>query len=232
MQNPDRLQLGAGRGQGGVGPVSGVLLQRPLPEGDRRDAAALQLEREVDAVADQVGHLVRPQGREGVGVEIPGLATAQAGGQALREQLLVELVQDPDLARHPDQVGVLAQQSGADPVEGADPGRVQGGGFSAAAACGELFGHPLPQLGGRRLGEGDGQDLSGRDALGLHQPAEALHHGEGLARARPGGDQVGAGGTGMGRSGLLCGRSRGPLHHDHSTGAPTRGQMVAWGQPK
>ena len=90
----------------------------------------------------------------------------------------VGLVVDREVAVEAEAVGVLAQQAGAEAVEGADP--------DAAARHQRL--DALPHLAGGLVGEGDGEDVVGPDAL-VQQVGDAAGDDARLAAAGPGQDQ-------------------------------------------
>ena len=113
-------------GSGTAAPVLGVQVERAMAESIGVDAAALQLEQEPQARAQQVVEVFDSQGAERVWVEWGGGAAAQPRHQLLLEQPLPGLVEDPQLARRANQVRELVQQAGADAVEGADPRSVEG----------------------------------------------------------------------------------------------------------
>ena len=113
-------------GSGTAAPVLGVQVERAVAESIGVDAAALQLEQEPQARAQQVVEVFDSQSAERVWVEWRGGAAAQPRHQLLLEQPLPGLVEDPQLARRANQVRELVQQAGADAVEGADPRSVEG----------------------------------------------------------------------------------------------------------
>ena len=104
-------------------------------------------------------------------------------GQRLLDDLaLVVAVHNVELRRQPHPGAVAAQGEQGPAVEGADEGgqRVEP----------QQVLHPLPHLGCRLVGEGDGGDGVGVHPPGLDQPGGPVGDDPGLARARPGEDQL------------------------------------------
>src|SRR3984893_8235028 len=205
----------------------GVQLEGAFVEALRGDAPSLELEEEAQPGAEQVVEVVDAERRERIGVERGGLAAAQARDQSLLEKPLARLVQHPKRARHPNEVRELVEQAGADAVERADPSAVEDLGAELGTAGKQLFGDARAELVGGALVEGDGEDLPRRHAM-LDEPAEPLGRGRGLARARPGGDEKRAFGSGM-RGRRLLGAQPSSRLGDHSGGAPPYGQIAACG---
>ena len=81
-----------------------------------------------------------------------------------------------------EQRGVLAQQPGADGVEG-------GGEHAAGGLFAEQVGEPQPQLAGGAHAERDGEDLAGIGGAGGEQVGDAMGQGPRLAGAGSGDDQ-------------------------------------------
>ena len=102
-----------------------------------------------------------------------------ASSRAILTQLAaVGLVVDGEVAVEVEAVGVLAQQAGAEAVEGADPD----------AAAGHEGLDALAHLAGGLVGEGDGEDVAGPDAL-LEQVGDAAGDDARLAAAGAGQDE-------------------------------------------
>ena len=112
--------------------------------------------------------------------------------------LLVLVIGNAESAAHADAIAVLAQDLGAEGVEGAAfdrPGAVAERGL-------EAFGDFLRGF----VGKGDGADPRGIEALALDQEADALDQAEGLPRPGAGQDEHGAEGRLDGLA--LAGRRR------------------------
>ena len=104
----------------------------------------------------------------------------------------VALIVDGELGIEPQPLGVLPQEASAEAVKRAYPD----------AMAGDQRLDALAHFAGGLVGERDGQDVPGLDAL-LEQPAHAPGDDAGLAAAGAGDDQQGA--FEMGDSVVLCG---------------------------
>ena len=104
----------------------------------------------------------------------------RAQGFAHRRHLVV-LVVDHEVGGEPGRRGVAPQHAHAEAVERGDPAPER-------APLSRASGARL-HLARRLVGEGDGQDLLGRDALVEHEVGDAVGDDAGLAAARPGEDQ-------------------------------------------
>src|SRR2546425_649727 len=115
VEHLDRLQLGLGRlARGGVDgrlPVLRVQLESALVESLRRDAPALQLEKEAEPGTQEVVEVVDAQPCERVRIEGCSLTASQARHQPLLEKPLSSLVEHAQLSRRPDKVGELVEQA-------------------------------------------------------------------------------------------------------------------------
>ena len=113
----------------------------------------------------------------------PALLVEVGGADQLLEHAeLVVGVEDGEVGLEADQLGVAAQHSRADAVEGAEPGHA----FDRTAGD---RGDALLHFARGLVGEGDGEDLAGPGFAGRDQMGEAGGEGRGLARARAGEDQ-------------------------------------------
>jgi len=150
-----------------------------------------------------------------------GLAAGEERLQRLFEGLAgravgLGSVEHPKAGVDPDRDRVRGEQPVAEAVDRRHPGAAQPRQQLAGAlrALGgpplELGADPLAQLRGGLVGEGEGEDRVGRDALVADQPAVALDHHPGLAGAGPGLDHR-LGGARLDRRQLLGGRR--PLAH-------------------
>jgi hypothetical protein len=81
--------------------------------------------------------------------------------------------------------GVAAQDAGAEAVDRPDPGALRLARRLAFTQRQEPCPHARAQLAGRLLGEGDGEDLPGAQAVVQHRPHEALDEHRRLAAAGP-----------------------------------------------
>ena len=111
-----------------------------------------------------------------------------------------------------------AQQAGAEAVDGADPGGVDGAGVLVLAELGQAPAQALGELARGLLGEGQAEDRVDRHAVDADGGGDPLDHHRGLARAGVGGQQRGAG-AGLDRGALLGGE------------APHERQIPGWAQP-
>jgi hypothetical protein len=99
------------------------------------------------------------------------------------------LVEDRELGVESRGEGMDAQQPCAEAVEGADRGALGVARGLALAQLQQARAHPLAQLRGGALGEGDRQDPSRGDVVLAHRPHEALDQHRGLAAAGARGKQ-------------------------------------------
>src|ERR1700693_5427916 len=111
----------------------------------RRDAAALELEQEPQARAQQVVQVLDGQSGERVRVKRGRAAAAQAGDELLLKQALPRLVEHAKLTRRADEVRELVEQPRARAVEGADPGPVEDLGTALRPGRSALPGGSLAQ---------------------------------------------------------------------------------------
>ena len=130
----------------------------------------------------------------------------EAGPPLLVGQLGRHLVEHVHARRQAGGHGELVEQPAGEAVQGGDGGQVglgdgpaaPGGGLVVAGLVGalglDLEPHPDAgaQLGGGRLGEGDGGHVVEPHAVVEHQVGDPLHQGGGLARAGTGLDEQGA----------------------------------------
>ena len=137
-----------------------------------------------ELVLGRADHGVDGAGRELLGVDVE--VAQHVGGEALG----VGLVVDGERRRVAQPGGVAPQDAHAGGVERGHP-HLLGDGPDQRP-------HPVLHLVGGLVGEGDGQDLEGRDALLLDEPADPRREHPGLARAGPGDDQQGPAGVGDG----------------------------------
>ncbi len=133
--------------------------------------------------------------------EAPVLPAVDEGGElARRPALLVDLLgrddlleqpdlvvgaEDGEIRAQPDQLGMAAQDLGADRMEGAEPGH------ALARRPGET-GDALLHLARRLVGEGDRQDAGGPGAAGRDEMGDSRREHAGLAGPGPGEDQDGS----------------------------------------
>src|SRR3989454_9421505 len=197
-----------------------------LPEMLGVDAAALELEQEAKARPEQIVQVVHGQGGERVRVKRRGRAAAQPRHELLLEEPLTGLVEDAHLAGRAAEIGELVEQTGADAVEGPDPGSIQSLRTEIRAACGQLVGDPQAQLFGGPVAEGNGEDLIGSYPL-LDQPAEPLCRGECLSGAWAGRDEERADWPGVSGGSLLSAQHPpADARRAHSGGAPPYGDTA------
>jgi hypothetical protein len=83
-----------------------------------------------------------------------------------------------------------AQDAGAEPVDRADPGGLRLARVLVVAERREAAAHPLAQLAGRLLGEGEREHAADRHAVATDRLHEALDHHRRLAGARVGREQT------------------------------------------
>ena len=101
---------------------------------------------------------------------------AVAAQRLLRGGERVVLVVDREAAREAEVAGVAPQDPHAGRVEGRDPDALRLGAEQLLDA--------LAHLAGGLVGEGDGEDLLGRDAAGADQVRDAVHQHARLAASR------------------------------------------------
>ena len=123
-------------------------------------------------------------GREPLGIEV------QVADHVVAEPDRVGLVVDREPGREPEPVGVAAQHPHAGAVERGHP--------HALGHRPDQAAHPLPHLGGRLVGEGDGQDVERRQTVAVDEVGDAVGQHPGLARSGPGHHQQGAADVGDG----------------------------------
>ena len=135
------------------------------------------------------GHLVRGEaavlpaldGRE-QGARRPFLVVQILGDDELLQQAeLIVGIEDGEIGREADHLGMAAQQPGGQRMEGAEP--------PALHRPADEGRDPVLHLAGRLVGEGDGEQLLRPGLAGHQDMAEAGRQHPGLAGARPGQDQ-------------------------------------------
>ena len=205
----------------------GVKLGGSLVKPFRVDAAALQLQQESQAGAQQVVQVFDRKRGVRVGIEGRGGAAAQPCHQLLLEQPLAGLIEHSQLARRADEIGELVEEARADAVKGPDPSTIEDLRTKVGPPRRELVRDPPAKLFGGPIAERHREDLVGRDSL-FDQPTKPLRGGEGLASARPRSDQECALWTCVRRRGLFAGEG-GCADSDgtHSGGAPPYGHTEA-----
>ena len=146
---------------------------------------AVEGEEVLDDVAGRVGELL----------DRAGVALHRAGGELVAagvgDQPGVGLVADPQavLGEQRRGVGVVRRDGRLlDLVVGlvVGAGDRAGGRSGSSPACAEAVADPLLELGGGLGGEGQAEDLAGRDLAGGDQPDDAGGHHGGLAGAGAG----------------------------------------------
>ena len=149
-------------------------------------------------------HAVGAVGGEQLDSVLAALAGQERGERAAKGELAqpprAGLVEDRELGVESGGEGVDAQQPCAEAVEGADRGALGVTRGLALAQLQQARAHPLTQLRGGALGEGDRQDPRRGDAVLAHSAHEALDQHRGLAAAGPRGEQQR---TATARDGLL-----------------------------
>ena len=239
------LQRGSSRGDAHAFPGAGEIAQRRRSRrgqhggvgrrGARRHlhpgaGVATGPERRVGALDEvaQAGAVGRGEvDRRGRVGAAPGLERVVVGG--VREALGGGLLEHLEARVQARRERLRAQQAGAEAVDGADPGPVDGAGALVVAEFGEAAAQALGELARGLLGEGQGENRVDGDAVladGLGDPLD--HHG-GLARAGVGGEQAGAGArldrgellVGEGGPGLIA-LGRSPGARSRPVAAPVR----------
>ena len=172
--------------QGGVA-LEGVLVAGEGAGDDFLDVVAAVGLEGVDAEAFVLG--------AGDGAEqAPGGVGLGVDGEVLEDALddgdLVVVVVDDEAAGDADGFAVAAQDADAEGVEGAEE--------EALGVVGEERFDAVTHLAGGFVGEGDGEDAPGGDALLLDEVGDAVGEDAGLAGAGAGEDEEGAGGGGDG----------------------------------
>jgi hypothetical protein len=156
--------------------------------GPRLPAAAQGL---VD-VAHDGAQAVGPVGRDEL--ERRRALVAQEAGEGRVERAAAQrpgarVVEDGEARVQAGRDRVPAQHAGAEPVDGGDPGGLGVARVLAAPELEESLTDTGAQLTGRLVGERDGQDLLGAQAVLRHAAHEALDEDRRLAGARAGADQ-------------------------------------------
>ncbi len=139
----------------------------------------------------EVGVLVRRDSRRGQAAVLPALDHPHQPGRSpalgvdalglhhlLQQAKLVVGVQDGEVGRQPDMLGVAAQHPRAQGVEGAKP--------QALGGLAEDGADPFPHFAGGLVGESDGEHLVGEGALRQQDMGEAGGQHAGLPRAGAG----------------------------------------------
>ena len=149
---------------------------------DRRAGAA---QRVVD-LADRLLQAVDPVGGRDVDRRVAAVVDPGRVGAPPRRR--AQLARDGVVEHHERGIqagghGVAAQDPRAEAVDRPDPGALGLPRRLALAERQEAGPHARAQLAGRLLGEGDGQDLPGAQAVVQHRPHEALHEHRRLAAA-------------------------------------------------
>ena len=110
------------------------------------------------------------------------LVDVLVGDHLLHQPELVVGAEDGEVGFQPDQLGVAAQDLGADGVEGAEPGH-------ALAGRADQRADPVLHLPGGLVGEGHRQDVEGARPTRGDQVGDARGQHPGLAGAGPGQDE-------------------------------------------
>ena len=165
VERPDGPQARlVGPGETGDDPL--VVVEGDLVEG-------VGVEHLVLRPADRAEHGRRP--------ELAGRREVLLAQELLHQRLLVVRVVDDETPVDPDRAAVAPEDPGADGVE--RPG------LDVAAGLPDKRHDPFTELTGRTVGEGDGQDLPGPDALHPDEVGDAVGKDPGLAAPGTGQDQ-------------------------------------------
>ena len=121
----------------------------------------------------------------------PALERGLEGGE--RKAPRRALLEDGEARIESGRERLCAQQPCAEPMDRADPRRVDGASVLGLPQLGEAAPDPLAQLGRRLLGEGQREDGGDGHLVAQHRLGEPLHHHRGLAGAGAGSQQRRAG---------------------------------------